>query len=202
MKKIAITCAATILFLVQTSIAQTSKKEKWTPVSMETAMKAMTDAGTPGQPHAMLAKAAGEWTAEMTMWMSPDGPPQVSKADVVNKMLFDGRYQLSDFSGDFGGMPFKGSSVTGYDNAKKVYFSSWIDNMSTTMLNMEGTWDEATKSIQLKGKTLCAANGKECEMREVYKIVDDNNHVMEMYGPDMKTGKEFKNMEIKFTRKG
>lgn len=49
---------------------------------------------------------------------------------------------------------------------------------------------------------ICPANGKECEMREVYKIIDDNTQVMDIYGPDMKTGKEFKSMEIKFTRKG
>lgn len=72
--------------------------------------------------------------------------------------------------------------------------------MSTSLMNMEGTWDEASKTINFKGKMLCPANGKECEMREVYKIVDDNTHVMEMYGPDMKTGKEYKSMEIKFVR--
>ena len=31
-----------------------------------------------------------------------------------------GRYQQSTFKGDFGGMPFEGTSTTGYDNAKKV----------------------------------------------------------------------------------
>ena len=100
------------------------------------------------------------------------------------------------------GQPFEGTGTTGYDNAKKAYFTTWMDNMSTGMMNMEGTWDEATKAINFKGKMLCPANGKWCEMREVYKIVDDNTHVMEMYGPDMKTGKEYKNMEIKFTKKG
>ena len=98
-------------------------------------------------------------------------------------------------------MPFEGTSTTGYDNAKKVFFTTWMDNMSTGVMNMEGTWDEATKTINFKGKMLCPANGVETEMREVFKIVDDNTQVMEMYGPDMKTGKEFKSMEIKFTRK-
>ncbi|HVF81781.1 MAG TPA: DUF1579 family protein, partial [Flavisolibacter sp.] len=96
---------------------------------------------------------------------------------------------------------FKGTSTTGYDNAKKVFFSNWMDNMSTGIMNMEGTWDEAAKAINFKGKMICPANGKECEMREVYKIIDDNTQVMEMYGPDMKTGKEYKSMEIKFTKK-
>ena len=66
---------------------------------------------------------------------------------------------------------------------------------------MEGTWDDATKTITSKGKMVCSANGKEMEMREVFKIVDDNTQVMEMYGPDMKTGKEYKTMKIKYTRK-
>jgi len=99
------------------------------------------------------------------------------------------------------GQPFTGTSITGYDNAKKVFISTWIDNMSTAMMNMEGTWDDATKAINFKGKMICPANGKACEMREVFKMVDDNTQLMEMYGPDMKTGKEYKSMEIKFTRK-
>ena len=32
-------------------------------------------------------------------------------------------------------------------------------------------------------------------------IVDDITHIMEMYGPDVKTGKQYKSMQIKFTRK-
>ena len=58
------------------------------------------------------------------------------------------------------------------------------------------------KTITFTGKMLCPANGKMCEMKQVYKFVDDKTQVMEMYGPDMKTGKQFKNMEMKLTRKG
>jgi len=179
-----------------------AKSEEWVPVDSATAMKKMMEVGAPGPEHAMLAKYDGNWNAETTMWWKPDGPPQVSKGSCTNKMIMDGRYQQSTFKGDFGGMPYQGTSTTGYDNAKKVFFTTWMDNMSTGIMNMEGTWDEATKSIHFKGKMLCPANGVEAEMREVYKIIDDNTQVMEMYGPDMQTGKEFKTMEVKFTRKG
>ena len=178
-----------------------SEKKEWIPVDSATAMQKMYEVGTPGPQHAMLAKSDGAWDAEMTMWMADGAPPQVTKSSCTNKMIYGGRYQQSSFEGDFGGMPFEGISTTGYDNAEKVYFSTWMDNMSTGMMTMKGTWDDATKSINFKGKMICPANGIECEMREVYKIVDDNTHVMEMYGPDMKTGKEYKNMEIKFTRR-
>jgi hypothetical protein len=220
MKRIAITCcAAAFLFACNSENKKTAdnstdeakvasliteegtEKKEWIPVDSATAMQKMYEVGTPGPQHAMLAKADGDWDAEMTMWMSPGSAPMVTKSACTNKMIFDGRYQQSTFKGDFGGMPFEGISTTGYDNAEKVYFSTWMDNMSTGMMNMRGTWDDATKSITFKGKMVCPANGIECEMREVYKIVDDNTHIMEMYGPDLKTGKEYKNMEIKFTRK-
>ena len=179
-----------------------AKTEEWVPVDSATAMQKMMEVGTPGPQHAMLAKYDGVWNAETTVWWAPDGPPQVSKGSSTNKMIMGGRYQQSSFKGDFGGMPFEGMSTTGYDNTKKVFFSTWVDNMGTGTMNMEGAWDDATKSINFKGKMICPGNGIECEMREVYKIIDDNTQIMEMYGPDMKTGKEFKTMEIKFTRKG
>jgi hypothetical protein len=174
--------------------------DDWIAVDSATAMQKMMEAGTPGEQHKMLAKGDGKWIAEMTMWMSPDAPPMTAKSIATNKMILGGRYQETNFKGDFMGMPFEGTSTTGYDNIKKVFFTTWIDNMSTMLMTMEGTWDDAKKSINFKGRMICPANGKECEMRETYKIVDDNNHIMEMYGPDMKTGKEFRNMQIKFTR--
>jgi hypothetical protein len=183
-----------------TSADKPAKTDDWVPVDSATAMQKMIEAGTPGEQHKMLAKADGKWKAETTMWMAPGAPPMTATSIATNKMIFGGRYQETTFKGDFMGMPFEGSSTTGYDNIKKVFFSTWMDNMSTMLMTMEGNWDDATKSINFKGKMICPGNGKECEMREVYKIVDDNHHVMEMYGPDMQTGKEYKNMEIKFTR--
>ena len=38
------------------------------------------------------------------------------------------------------------------------------------------------------------------EMKQTYKYVDDNTEVMEFYGPDMQTGKQFKSMQITFKR--
>lgn len=219
MKKIIIAfCAAAFLFACNseekkadaknedTKVASSTsdskaKAEDWIPVDSATAMKSMMEYGTPGQQQAMLAKADGNWTGETTMWMAPDAPPMKSTGTSFNKMIMGGRYQQSTFKGNFMGQPFEGTSTTGYDNAKKVFVSSWIDNMGTGIMNMEGPWDEASKSISFKGKVICPANGKECDMRETFRMIDDNTQVMEMYGPDMKTGKEYKNMEIKFTRK-
>ena len=155
---------------------------------------------TPGDMHAMLAKSAGTWTSNVTMWQAPGAPPATSTGTAVNKMIMGGRYLEGSNSGNMMGMPFEGRSVTAYDNAKKVFINSWIDNMGTGIMNMEGPWDDAGKSINFTGKGMDPMTMKESNYRETFKMVDDNNQVMEMYGPGP-GGNEFKMMEIKFTRK-
>lgn len=174
----------------------------WKPVDTATANKAWMEFATPGDMHKMLAKSDGNWTGENTMWMEEGGQPMKSTSQATNKMIYGGRYQMSEHKGDFMGMPFEGMSVTGYDNAKKKFVSSWIDNMGTGIMYMEGEWNAANKSIEFKGKmTDPARPGKDCNIREIYTFVDDNTQKLEMFGPGSKTGKEMKTMEILFTRK-
>jgi hypothetical protein len=96
-------------------------------------------------------------------------------------------------------MPFEGRSTMAYDNHKKIFVTSWIDNMSSGIMTGEGPWDEATKTITIKGKMMNAEAKSEVDYRQVMKIIDANNQFMEMYGtgPD---GNEVKFFEIKYTR--
>jgi hypothetical protein len=168
-------------------------------VDSATLMKNWQMYSTPSDAHKMMAAWNGTWNAEVTSWMKPGAPPTTSKGKMVNKTVFNGLYQQSSFSGDMMGMPFQGVSTTGYDNHKKVFVSSWIDNMGSGIMHMEGPWDEGSKSMTLTGKMVNPGTGEECSFRQVMKIVDDKNQVMEMYGPD-EEGKEFKVMEIKYTK--
>jgi len=161
-------------------------------------MKAWQNYMTPGDVHKMIAKSDGKWNAEVSMWMAPGAAAEKSTAVCENKMILGGRYQQSVHKGTMMGMPFEGMSLLGYDNAKKTFMSSWVDNMGTGIMYMEGTWDEATKSINFKGKTVDPSTGKDMEIREVFKLLDDNNQMMEMYCTI--DGKEMKTMEIKFSR--
>jgi Protein of unknown function (DUF1579) len=157
---------------------------------------------TPGNVHKMMAAWDGKWDGEVTMWQAPGAPPEVSKSITTNKMVMGGRYQLSNHTGNMMGQPFEGMSTLAYDNNKKVFISTWIDNMGTGLMKLEGPWDEATKSINLTGKMIdpSAGNAKETAIKEIFKIIDDKTQVMEMYGP-YHDGKEYKMMEIKYTRK-
>lgn len=167
-------------------------------VDQQEAMKKWQEYMTPGSEHKMLAKSNGTWKQEVTMWMAPDAPPSTSTATCTNRMILGGRYQESKSVGKFEGMPFEGISTTGYDNVRKLYVSSWVDNMGTGIMYLEGAWDEASKSITFKGKCTDPMSGMEMPMREVFTIVDDNHQKIEMYSS--MGGQEFKTMEIKMSR--
>jgi hypothetical protein len=163
-------------------------------------MKNWQEYMTPGDMHKMLAKSDGEWNGEVTMWMYPGAPEEKSKTTAVNKMIMNGLYQEANHSGNMMGMPFSGKSIVAYDNHRKEFVSTWIDNMGSGIMVMKGPWDETTKTINLKGKMVDPGTKQDTDVRETFKIIDDNTQEMEMFvmTPD---GKEFKTMNIKYTRK-
>lgn len=172
------------------------------PLPDSVQMKNWMAYATPGDMHKLMAKWNGTWTGKIIMWMKPGGPADTTIGTSVNKMIYGDRYQVSAHTSKMMGMPFEGQSIMGYDNAKKVFQSTWVDNMGTGIMMMEGTWDEATKTLTMSGKMTDPSSGtnKETNVREVVRIIDDSHQMFEMYGagPD---GKEFKSMEIALTKK-
>lgn len=187
-----------------TTVTTTESKtdEAWVPIDSATRMKAMMEYGTPGKMHELLASWNGTWDEETTFWEYEGAPPQTSTGTAVNTMILGGKYQSSKHTGNMMGMPFEGMSITGYDNATKQFVNTWIDNWSTGIMTMTGTWDEATKTMTFTGTMPDITRpGKECSLRQVFSVIDDNTQNMVMYGPDPNTGKEMKMMEIKLSRK-
>ena len=161
-------------------------------------MKKWMDFMTPSDPHKMLAKMDGEWDEDITFWMDPANPQQM-KAACGNRMILGGRSQETKHTGDFGGMPFEGISTVGYDNVLKKYVSTWVDNMGTGIMYMEGTWDEKTKTINFAGSMTEPMEGKAVKIKQELKIIDDNTQELTQY--QEKGGKMVKTMYIKLTRK-
>lgn len=74
-------------------------------------------------------------------------------------------------------MPYEGMSIIGYDNAKKIFQSSWVDNMGTGVMTMEGTYDPATKTLILTGKGYDPMAGKDMNMKQTFRFTDDKHQV-------------------------
>lgn len=202
MKKIKTLIAAVLITsasLVSAQADQDANKPQMSKEEMAT-MKAWEAYATPGAEQKQLAMDNGQWDGATTLWMAPDAPPSQTKMVCINTMIMGGRYQQAVHRGTFEGQPFEGVSTVGFDNVKKAYISTWIDNMGTGIMVMEGKYDAKTKTINFKGKQVDPVSGKELEMRENFTFVDDNTRKMEMYQKPL-VGKEFKTMEIVFTRK-
>jgi hypothetical protein len=165
-----------------------------------TMMKNWQEYATPGKAHELMKNVSGNWTGEITTWMAPGSAPIKSTGTEESKMIMGGRYQEAHFKGNFAGMPFEGMSLMGFDNKKKTYFSNWIDNMGTGIMNMEGSYDSVTKSITMLGTFIDPSTGKQCEAREVFRYLDNDHHFTEMFVKS-EGGKEFKTMEISYFRK-
>lgn len=162
-------------------------------------MEAMVKAATPGDPHKKLDQFAGTWSTKISMWMAPGTQPMVSEGTAENRMAFGGRYLEQRFKGDFMGMTFEGLGYTGYDNVKKQFWGTWMDNMSTGMMSSTG-WMPDNKTWIFSGTAPDPMTGKDARVEERITVVDSDHHTMEMFGaaPD---GTMFKMMEIQFTRK-
>jgi hypothetical protein len=167
--------------------------------SQDDAMKVWMEYMTPSKGHEKLAKGVGEWKSIIKFWMAPGTEPQISEGSAISEMILGGRYLQSKHTGTSFGMPLEGISIEGYDNAKGTYFSTWIDNMGTGLMYLEGKYDEKTETCHLGGTIFDPMTKKEIGVREVVRYLSDDHQIMEMYMVD--AAGEFKSMEIEFTRK-
>jgi hypothetical protein len=152
----------------------------------------------PGPEHAVLKQSVGVWDATVESAM-PDGSKSKSTGTETNKMIGGGLWLVSDFKGSFGGQPFEGHGVTGYDTAKKKYVGSWVDSMSTTLANIEEVYDAKTKTLS-GTMEMPDDTGKTVKIKMSTVQPDDNNRVftMSMPGPD---GKDMTMMTITYKRR-
>ena len=172
-------------------------------------MKQMVEMSKLNENHKLLSSLDGNWTFAIKMWMNPDpnAPPQESKGTATRKTVMGGRYVMMDVTGKMqtpgenGKMKesqFKGMGLEGYDNVKKKFVASWVDNMGTGIEFSEGTYDPATKSLTYTME-MEPLPGMKSQVREVIKIADNNHMMLDWY--ENHGGQEKKTMEIAYTRK-
>lgn len=186
--------------LVLSTVSVTLAQEKAPSAGQKAAMEAMMKAMTPGPAHKLLDAMVGTWDTKVTVWMAPGAPPSVSPATAEAKWVLGSRHVQEEFDGEFMGMPFHGIGYSGYDNVKKEYWGTWIDNMSTGVMKMTGATSDGGKTWKYTGANADPMTGKDMPAEERLTVADADHHTMEMYGPGP-DGKMFKMMEITYTRK-
>ena len=133
--------------------------------------------------------------------MDPSQPPSTSSATDVVSMTMNGLYQVTDFSSTMMGAPMQGHGLMGYDKMKNKFVLSWVDNMGSGIVRMEGDYDKSTKTLSMAGKQSDPSRNMETDIRQELKFHDDGTYTMSMYGTGHDGKSEEKFMEGTFHRK-
>lgn len=192
------TALALVAVCVVPAFAQT-QQQQMTPeqkAEMDAWMKFMT----PGESHKALSNMVGTFDAKVTMYQAPGAPPQVSSARSVSQWVLGNRYVQENVTGTFMGMPFEGIGYTGYDNGKKQYVGTWIDNFGTGVMTSTGSTSDNGKTWKFKSITTDPMTGKDMPGEMTMTMADADHHTAEMWGP-APDGKMFKMMTIEYTRR-
>jgi hypothetical protein len=193
----------------QTDTASPSSGGASTGMPSADEMKQMMELAKTNENHKLLASMNGSWDYTVKMWMNgdPTSKPQMSKGTATRKSMMDGRYfsmevngkmEMPDATGKMKSMDFKGMGTDAYDNAKKKFVGTWMDNMGTGIMMSEGNYDAATKTFTYTGEMEMMPGMKQ-KVREVLKMTDKDHMMFEWY--EDRGGKEAKTMEIDYTRK-
>jgi uncharacterized protein DUF1579 len=161
-------------------------------------MKAWEAWMTPGDMHKWMAKSNGTWSGEVNTYWDP-AKPEKSKATATYRTIYNGLYQTSEFTGMMMGQPFLGQGILAYDNAKKQFVNTWIDNMGSGVIVLTGQYDPKTNTLHLNGTQTDPMTSKDSHIRQTVQFLNEDTQLITMYGPGM-DGKEMKMMDIRMTR--
>ncbi len=180
------------------AIAQDKDAPQMTP-EQQAEMDAYIKAGTPGPVHADLAKSAGAYDLSIKSWHAPGTEPVIEKGTATRTMVLGGRVLVEDMSASMMGQPFNGHGMHGYDNVTGKHWSTWNDSMSTGLMTSEGSCD-ADHACTFTGSWVDPVKKTRVTARMTTRRTSATTEVFDMYGP-APDGKEFKMMEITYTKK-
>ena len=162
-------------------------------------MARMEAYSTVNENHALLATLAGSWKATIEHKMSADAPAETSEGTSQNVMVFGGRFLEQVYQGEFGGNPFEGKGIMGYDNIQKRFQGIWYDSMATGIMVSVSTYDSAKKVFSEEGQLSCPLTNGQRSFRGVTTLIDADHYTYEMFMKD-ESGNEFRAMRIDYAR--
>ena len=191
----------TIAVVTSSAFAQQEGQPQLPPGMTMEQMEACTLAATPGEMHEFLAEGKGIWQGKCTMWMTPGAEPMQSECTTTITPMMDGRFVKCETQGEMPGMgPFNGFGLYGFDNVSKSFQGTWVDNCGTGMMMGTGELNSEGDTLTWTFNYNCPMTNKPAIFREVERRTGEDTMTLTMYGPAPDTGKEYKIMEIKYTR--
>ncbi len=185
---------------VQTDSAQTDNHPQMTP-EQKAEMEMWQKLAAPSEHHKHLNYFVGKWMTVTKMWMGgPGSPPTETQGTSDIKWVLDGRFLMDEHKGTMMGQAYEGIGITGYDNYRNMYYSSWCSNMQTNFLTMAGMRNPETGNFTYYGEMdepALKVTGR--TVKYVTRIIDANKYVFDII--DLHAGDGYKVIEITYVRK-
>lgn len=173
-------------------------------------MKRWIETTKPGKHHQVLESHVGTWDVTFRMWMDPSAPPMETKGVSEVKWIMGKRFVLEDYKGemlmpDETGMqmkkvPYEGMGTLGYDVYRNMYTGTWLSNIQTNVLTMNGSMEPGSKVLRMFGEMdepMLNVIGR--TVKYVTTIKDKDTRIFECF--DLHASDAYRVFEIEYKRK-
>jgi hypothetical protein len=154
----------------------------------------------PSDAHKHLDYFVGKWKTKTSMYMGgPGSTPMVSDGKSEMKWVLDGRFIMDMHEGTMMGQPYNGIGMTGYDNYRNMYVSSWYSNQGTNILAMGGARNPKTQMFTYYGEMdepSLKVIGR--MVKYVTTIADKDHYTFDII--DLHAGDDYKVISIAYER--
>ncbi|MBC8110960.1 MAG: DUF1579 family protein [Verrucomicrobia bacterium] len=177
-------------------------------------MKQYIEMSKTNENHKILGELNGEWTfIGKHVFSGVIKRSYEFSGKIVRKAVLEGRYFITETTGGTKMklpwsqgklLPYQDMYLEGYDNVKKKFFSSNINNESNTgIITLEGTYNPATKIITYEGESVSHFHrdivpGTMMKFLVLLKFIDNDHFTLEQR--ESIDGKEIVTTELKYTR--
>ena len=141
-------------------------------------MQAMMAAMQPGREHARLARLAGSWDVEITMWSGPGGESFKAAASAENRMILGGRFLESRVVGGQPPMQIESLTLMGFDRRFDRYTTIGLDTWGTYYVTAAGTMTDSLVNMHGTDEDPIAGHTQVYDMN--LRFVDADTYVTDV----------------------
>jgi uncharacterized protein DUF1579 len=134
----------------------------------------------PSVDHERLDALVGSWKVERTV-TAPGQPPERTTGKSENRWTLDNRYVECRLKEGEGGSATESLLLYGFDTQRRVYFSLAVSSRGTGYRNLEGFYDQPTRSFVLLGRDPGDGRAPGPKLRQVLRIESRDRHVLELF---------------------
>lgn len=140
----------------------------------------------------------GRWRVRQRDWRGTGTPWNDAQGFATWRPVLGGRFMQQELVTSLGNHPYHGLGLVGFDRDSGKYVGAWMDDFGTSLLPLQGDWDEGTRTLSLKG--YIGPQGDPRAQWVMKQIWSDNNHMtVEWWGPTA-AGTSAKVVQVDYAR--